>query len=237
MAPLSSAETMLQLESIHEVCCADSVEDPLNCQLNRLTVSSKRRVRFSHTQDRILNPQAEYYTDEDIAIKWWSMGDLSEIRERARSQSALLRQHAKKTDCDLTMAHRKTTLILSGDFQSLIKLTPLSPDQDLANWCSHEDGRRGLERFSSKVYHAFRRKDVVETRKAVIEEQDRQRSQQIYDPESLAQASTKISRRARNFALFFGGADAKQVLKRELPSRRPPSRKRSKMCHADHDKL
>lgn len=238
MAPLSSPEA-IQLESIHEESCFDETlsTDPLHCQLDRLTVSTTRRVRFSREQDKILNPQTEYYTDEDISTKWWAMDDLAEIRERAKSMSALLRHHAKKHDCDLTMAHRKTTLILASDFGSLIKLTRSSPDQDLANWCSHDDGRRGLERFSSKVYHCFRRRDVVESRKAVIDEQARQRSQKIFDPEAIAQASAKISRRSRNFALFFGGADAKQVLKRgqEAPSRRAPPRKRSRICHEDRN--
>ena len=212
-----------------------SVSLDLQCQLNKLTVSSKRRVVFSQEQDRILNPQTEYYTDEDISTKWWSMQDLANIREEAKSMSALLRHHARKHDCDLTMAHRKTTLILASDFHSLIKLSPTSPDQDLANWCSYEDGRRGLERFSSKVYHSFRRKDVTDSRRAIIEEQQRQRLLNISDTEAIAKASAKYSRRARNFALFFGGADAKQVLKRDLqqaPARRAPPRKRSKMCHS-----
>jgi hypothetical protein len=232
MAPLSSPYT-LHNDSGHsyDVLSAERFADPLNCQLHKLTVSSPRRVRFSHQQDRILNPQIEYYTDEDTKIKWWGNDALLQIRQRVKALSALLRHRAKSHDCDLTMAHHKTTLILASDFHSLIKLTPSSPDQDLAKWCSQDDGRRGLERFSSKVYHCFRRRDVTDTRKAVIREQERQRAQKICDPEAIAQISAKGSRRARNFALFFGGADAKQILKREqeAPARRAPPRKRSKI--------
>jgi hypothetical protein len=243
MAPLSAPD-VLQVDSNHgmssDVFNYETFAGPLNAQLDKLAASSRRRVRFAREQEIVMNPEKEYYTDEDIQIKWWSMEGLGEVRQRAKQLSTLLRHHAKSHDCELTMAHRKTTLILASDFHSLVKLSLTSPVQDLSTWCSRDDGSRGLERFSSKVYCSFRRRDVTNTRAAVLEEQSRQRSQQIYDPELIAEKAREVSRRARNFALFFGGADAKQVsdakqvLKRDGPPpvRQIPPRKRSRMCAA-----
>ena len=184
-----------------------------------------------------MNPEQEYFTEEDIHIKWWGPEDLQLIRQNAKLTSARLRHHAKSQDCDLTMAHRKTTLILTADFSSLVKLPPTSPDQDLSSWCSRDDGRRGLERFASKVYASFRRRDVANTRASVLSEQARQRCEQIDDTEAIAQKSREASKRARSFALFFGGADSSQVnsskrtSRQAPPIRRAPPRKRSKMFH------
>ena len=129
------------------------------------------------------------------------------------------------------MAHRKITLILKRDFNSLLKLTMRSPDQDLSAWCAHDDGRRGLERFTSKVYASFRKRDVADTIGAVLEEQKRQTLAQLTDPELIAQASRTVSQRTRSLANFFGAADAKQALaKRETEfTRTVPARKRSKI--------
>jgi hypothetical protein len=207
--------------------------DPLNSQLDKLTCSSSRRVRFNR-EDKVFNPDLEYYTDEDIKIKWCNILDLQEIRQEAKEVSSLIRHHAKTQYCELAMAHRKTTLILASDFRSLVKLTPTTPDQDLSIWCSRDDGRRGLERFASKVYGCFRRRDVSEARIAVLAEQNCQRTQQFCDPELIAAKSRAVSLRARTFALFLAGADEKQVSKRDLEQpRQAPPRKRSKVYHVD----
>jgi hypothetical protein len=232
--------------------------EPLKRQLDVLQtatnpVSRRRKVTFhsssSPTRTTIINPEREYYTDEDIRIKWWAAADLQDIRKRAKAISTMLRQNAKVEDCDLTMAHRKTTLSLARDYQSLVKLSPSTPDQDLAMWCSSDDGRRGLERFASKVYGSFRRHDVSNTRTAVIREQARQKFEGMSNPDAIAQLAQDASRRARTFAHFFGGADASQadderpvavapavrrlavpqpILSRE---RVAPPRKRSKIFH------
>ena len=242
MAPLSSPEA-LTLSSLHErydVFSNERFADPLKLQLSKLVSapSSRRKVRFNREHNTVINPQREYYTDEDVQIKWWSADDLHDMRQQARTLSTLLRRNAKFQDCVLTTAHRKITLMLASDFHSLIKLSPSSPDQDLAMWCSEEDGRRGLERFASKVYSAFRRSDVNNTRRAVISEQSRQRFQQQLNPEAIAQIARDCSRRARSFAQFFGGADASQTTKKRdealvqrEPNRRAPPRKRSKIFH------
>lgn len=209
---------------------------PLKSQLEAISSipvrTSRKRVRFDERLNQQVDPDATFYTDDDIEIRWCTERSLHEGRQRARELSSKLRELSKSHDCDLTMAHRKVTLILKRDFNSLLKLTRTSPDQDLSAWCAEDDGRRGLERFTSKVYASFRKRDVAETVSAVLEEQRRQRLAQINDPELLAQASRTVSQRARSFANFFGAADAKQAqAKRETePSRKAPARKRSKIC-------
>ncbi len=209
---------------------------PMKSQLEAiapiLCTHTKKRVRFNEYLNVTFDPENPYYTDEDIATKWWGEKTLLEVRQRARELSTSLRQSSGSHDCDLTMAHRKITLILKRDFNSLLKLTRTSPDQDLSSWCSHDDGRRGLERFTSKVYASFRKRDVAGTVAAVLEEQQRQSLSHVNDPELIAQASRTVSQRSRSLANFFGAADAKQALsKRETePTRTAPARKRSKIC-------
>lgn len=197
---------------------------PMRYELENV-VKSKKRVRFSAKNSSVINPGAEYYTDEDIQIKWWAPDELMSIKKRAKHMSALLRKDSKVHDCFLTMAHRKTTLMLASDFKGLVKLSPSTPDQDLQQWCSHEDGRRGLERFTSRDYCCFRRRDVTNSRLAVLEEQARQAENSFSDVEAVAKSSRAISRRARTFALFFGEADAIEARSN------PPPRKRSKTEH------
>jgi hypothetical protein len=71
MAPLSAPD-VLQLDSNHgmsaNVFNYESFTGPLNAQLDKLAASSRRRVRFARQQEIVLNPEKEYYTDEDIRI-------------------------------------------------------------------------------------------------------------------------------------------------------------------------
>lgn len=207
--------------------------------------TSEKRVRFSHN-NQVHEPDEKYYTDQDIATKWWTTDELLAIRSLAKCMGSVLRKLSPRTGCSLSMAHRKTTLMLTADFKSLIKLGGNTPDQDLSLWCSQTDGRRGLERFSSRDYHILRKRDIISTRMAVLGEQARQRQQKPsivdFDVEAIATASRELSRRARTFSLFMAAADTKQVttdaLKQSRPqeeaetgpqSRRAPPRKRSRM--------
>jgi hypothetical protein len=113
--------------------------------------SSKKRVRFNF-EKRCLDPVSKYYDDNDIVAKWYTANDLLFIKENAKNQSATIRRSGPSEECRLTMAYRKTSLMLAGDFKELVKLPTSSPDQDLRQWCSWNDGRRGLERFSSREY-------------------------------------------------------------------------------------
>lgn len=209
---------------------------PMKSQLEALSTipckTTQKRVRFNDRLDKTVNPENQFYTEDDIATKWWGERNLLEVRHQAKEFCSKLRQGPLTHDCDLNMAHRKITLILKRDFNALLKLTRTSPDQDLSAWCGQDDGRRGLERFISKVYASFRKRDVAGTVGAVLEEQQRQRLAQFNDPELIAQASRTASQRARSLANFFGAADAKQALsKRDSePTRKTPARKRSKIC-------
>ena len=199
-----------------------------------IPVPSARRVRFSQKQDKVFNPAQEYYTDEDMERKWIGFDTLQDIRQEARELSSSLRKR-QSSPCNVALAHRKTTLIIASDLQSLVKLSHTTPEEDLSRWCSIDDGRRGLERFSSGIYYCFRRRDISCVRSVVLAEQQRQRAEHVHDLDAIAQKSCEVSRRSRNFALFLGGADAKQVQKRGIdsaPCRQVPPRKRSKVYHS-----
>lgn len=212
-----------------------------------LPTELRANVRFE-LETEVINPSPEYYTDEDVANKWYGQDDLHQIKQRAKEDSIELRKATKGQDTCLCVAHRKTSLMLKSDFKSLIKLSPTTPDQDLSEWCSYDDGRRGLERFASRDYAALRRKDICNTRTSVMEEYARQRELCIQDPEAIAIIARDASRRARTFARFFAAADAGASKTADQPARRLPSRcqseirtisrcvpprKRSKQYHRD----
>ena len=188
---------------------------------------SRKRVRFSFER-RCLEPAERFYTPQDIEAKWFTGDELVDIKERAKGQSAAIRRAGPPEACSLTMAYRKTSLMLAGDFQALVKLPTTSPDQDLRHWCAHNDGRRGLERFASREYCCLRRADITKTREVALAEQRRQRECGQFDEELLAKLSREASRRARTFALFVGEADSKQTRPLENARKAPP-RKRSRI--------
>jgi len=201
---------------------------PLKFELEAVkTQEPKRRVRFCR-EKHVINSRKEYYTDEDIRTKWWTMEELNQIKTEAKAMSNVLRKGVKE-QCDLTLAHRKTTLMLASNFKALMSLPSTTPDQDLQRWCHQNDGRRGLERFSSRDYCCFRRRDVLNTRNSVLQEQARQSLDGMYDDEVMAKLARAASRRSRTFSLFFGEADAAEARKiQEATERRAPPRKRSK---------
>jgi len=194
-------------------CDTSSNESFSDSQTTELNTVTPQRVRFQSPHPKVLNPENEYLGKEDCIVRWWSTEDLQKIRHRIKNLCSRIRYHEKRQDYELTTAHRKITLILASDFSSLMKLPLSLPDQDLSVWCSHNDGRRGLERFASKVYSGFRMNDIVETREAVLREQSRQRQKEgvVNDPDRIAELCQRASRRARSFAQFMAGADAQQV--------------------------
>jgi hypothetical protein len=224
--------------------------EPLNCSgclwgndADFSTARRQRRLRFDHCTHTI-NPDPEYYTEQDMSMKWFAALELRAFKVQAKELSNTLRKSNKSQDQrTITSAHRKTTLMLKSDFKALTKLSPSTPDMDITRWCLFSDGRRGLERFASQDYAVMRQSDIRSTREAVRTEHDRQVISQVYDDEAVAKAAREVSRRARTFARFFGAADANVANREELPERRSlarchseavtrpslPSRKRSKM--------
>jgi hypothetical protein len=227
---------MIEVQHDHAFCNERFV-GPLKLELETVRLDPpkrpRRRVRFDRIK-KVIKPEAGYYTDEDVQIKWWGLDELGDIKQRAKETSILLRKSLVGRESSLTMAHRKTSLILASDFKALIRLSPSTPDKDLQAWCSFDDGRRGLERFSSKDYSCLRRQDIINTRESVLGEQQRQKETMRYDPEVIARVARETSRRARTFALFFGEADAREKLAIREPTfeRRAPPRKRSKLAHS-----
>ena len=235
----------------------DSSEDifslwPLKIELDAAAERNTVRtpaIRFDSIDD-IINPTPEYYTEDDICTRWYTMEELQFIKQLAKEDSNSIRQSSAGKDTCLCVAHRKTSLMLKSDFKSLVKLSPTTPDHDLSEWCSYDDGRRGLERFASRDYAALRRRDIHITRTSVIEEFARQRNMFVFDHESVANLAREASRRSRTFARFFAEADAGAARKsheteplRKLPSRcrsevntivrHAPPRKRSKQYHKE----
>lgn len=238
---LSSIAMMAPLASMIKVC--DSFHERFSSSLNLdhdapPQKTLKKRVRFNR-ETRNINSRKEFYNDEDIETKWFTGDELLQIRNEAKAFSALLRRGVSPDACDLTLAYKKTSLILSSDFKPLMELGPAGPDRHLQmGWCSHSDGRRGLERFSSREVCNQRRNDIIATRKAVLEEQSLQRDRGCFDDEAIARIARGISRRARTFAHFLGAADAKQSRIRDKPPQdygEPLGRKRCKTAHDRQD--
>merc|ERR1712032_1076272 len=98
--------------------------------------------------------------------------------------------------------------MLGSEIQKLVQLPLSRPDEDLQQWCAHDDGRRGLEKYASKEYAIGRHRDLCHCRISVLKEQGIQREKKIVDVELLAESSRKLSRVARTFALFMGEADS-----------------------------
>lgn len=225
---------------------------PLKMELEAATFQTfapqnqRRAIVQFEGETQVINPYPEYYTDEDIDIKWFGANELQQIKLKTKANCNELRRTTKGQDTSLCVAHRKTSLMLNSDFKSLVKLSPTTPDQDLSEWCSYDDGRRGLERFASRDYAALRRNDICNTRTSVITEYSRQQALCISDSEAIAQLAREASRRARTFARFFAAADAGAAKKPDRPPRRlpprcssevytvsrcAPARKRSKQYH------
>lgn len=227
---------MIEVQYDHAFCNERFV-GPLKLELETVRLDQlktpKRRVRFDRNK-KVINPETGYYNDEDVRIKWWGFDELSDIKQGAKETSIVLRKTIVESESPLTMAHRKTSLILASDFKALIRLSLSTPDKDLQEWCSFDDGRRGLERFVSKDYSCLRRQDILNTRESVMGEQQRQKETMKYDPEVIARLARETSRRARTFALFFGEADSRERLAIREPifERRAPPRKRSKLAHS-----
>ena len=176
-------------------------------------------VRFA-ANVLIINAEPEFYSDDDVATKWFSNDDLARIKVHAKDLCNELRRSDSPQDTTLTIAHRKTSLMLKSDFKALVKLTPTTPDQDLTKWCSYTDGRRGLERFASRDYSIMRRNDISNTLQAVLNG-----AKLHHDAETIAHSAREASRRARTFARFFAAADAdvsknaEESLQRRAPTR------------------
>ena len=209
---------------------------PMRNELEKDACQTKHRRKVKFGRPVVINEVPEYYDEEDIPTRWWVPEELQIIRQNAKAIAEDLRNKsaANPSSCFIALAHRKTTLMLAADFKSLMKLSRSTPDQDLHQWCSWNDGRRGLERFSSQNYWGFRRRDVSNFRKGVVEEATRQKEHGFYDPEIIGKVAREASRRPRTFALFMGEADALEascIQDEPVPERRAPARKRSKTEH------
>lgn len=197
--------------------------------------TSKKRVHF-HRQKQVHFLDAYESTEECFANKWYSLEELSRMRAEAKMTTIRLRKLASllpEDACGLTMAFRKTTLMLHSDLKSLVKLPPTTPEQDIEKWSSMEDGRRGLERFISQDYANIRKMDLKLSRTAVVNESHRQQANHEANPEALSAISRASTKRSRSFALFMGEADALVAGTSDTrePVRLLPPRKRSKSFH------
>jgi len=178
----------------------ESLSDSQTTEPREIKNRNLHRVRFQSAKPKVLNPETEYFSEEECLVRWWSLEEFQKIRKSVKTICARIRCNAKCQDYELITAHRKITLILVSDFRSLMKMSRSLPNQDLSIWCAYNDGRRGLERFASKVYSFFRTTDIGKTREAVFREQVRQRREGVYDPDTLAELCQRASRRARSFA-------------------------------------
>lgn len=241
---------MVPLDVSDSVLSNQCFTAPLKLELAAVeSTPVKRRVRFQKGKPAVINLTTEYLLDDEMIVRWWLPDEVDRIRESSRRLSSFIRK--KYLSEDVSMAHRKTTLMLASDFKALLKLSRTTPDQDLRIWNRSCDGARGLERYACKDYACFRRKDITNTRTVVLAEQARQRQDRAHDSDAISLVAKEASRRARTFAHMMGEADARveslnklereeskererdEPMEREgdAPLRVAPPRKRSKIAH------
>jgi hypothetical protein len=83
--------------------------------------------------------------------------------------------------------------------------------EGLNKWASHEDSRRGLERWSNKDHGEKRQQEQFQVIMAVLRAQDDMIMEKKVDPEQLRKVSYKATKVARNFARMIGKANSHAV--------------------------
>jgi hypothetical protein len=222
------------------------------------TSTDRRRVRFiddcdgsTHSQSPVTEwhePSRLVRTQEEWHAIWYDSEELLDVKKRVKRACVRVAEASGPEPVLLTLAHRKTTLILSSDFRGLMKLSNTSPVTDLRTWCSSRLDCRGLERFACRDYNLFRQKDIRDVRRSVLTAQERLRRGDVDVPddrllgfesydETVAAASRLASRRSRAFAHFVGEADAleaSRVYSSESIDRGAPPRTISSCCKRAH---
>jgi hypothetical protein len=183
--------------------------------------SRSKCLRFARSSNEVAESHCEL-CEETILALWWSNAELSFMRKSAGDLSMLIRKVSKDGRCAVSTAYHKTKLMLQSDLETLVQLTPTTPERDLLRWCRKEDARRGLERWASKEYACERRQCIIDHVKAVVADQTGERDSGEV-AESLAKVAREHSRLSRTFALYFGEADALAAnIEYEKIIRRPP---------------
>lgn len=178
------------------------------------TVSAQRkRVVFNNKIRIVENPG--FLTSNEIERVWWSGDELQSIKKRAKQMCCRLRKRLEPEVCPVSDAYQKTKMVLNSDTKHPALCLANGLGGDLYQWCTSMDGRRGLERFASREFAALRRKDVIDTRSAVMQEQKQQAQAGERNAEAIANVAKLSSKTARVFAAFMGDADANVSLASE----------------------
>lgn len=174
----------------------------------------RKKVFFNHKIRIVENPG--FLTNNEIERVWWTGEELLSIKKRAKQMCSRLRKKQEVDEvCPISDAYQKTKMVLNSDAKHPALCLAEDLDSELYHWCAATDGRRGLERFASREFAALRRKDVIDTRSAVMQEQARQLQIGEKDEEALAGVAKLTSKTARVFAAFLGEADANASLTSE----------------------
>lgn len=155
---------------------------------------TKKRVRISEeTSSDEIQPAL---SDQERENAFWSPGEFARAREDLKR---ICREHRNE---------RRYSDILTEAYQQASNETSsnLPPPMELP---------RGLEGYASRLHAIRRQGHLRDARHAVLVEQARQTLIQDYQPELLAERSAEASLRARQFAVWLGQADAKEVLREE----------------------
>jgi len=160
---------------------------------------------------------------------WYSDEDIEAIRKYSKEMSLLIRRRSKVEGrccvnelCKKIFAKNNN---IDGDDQECNDdddgTTTISSSssshsclvQDLASWCKHEDGRRGLERFASKEYNLRRRRNINHHRSSILMEQERQKKMRSSllnkEEENTEWKIAKISQELSKGFLMFANCIAK----------------------------
>jgi hypothetical protein len=167
----------------------------------------QRRVRFAASSQYIENPFIlnEESNDEQETL-WWSRDDMQSIMTKALLTANEARKHAivaKALDQAVRRAEETASLVFDQFGLDTLLLDLRTEDRALRLWCQYGHSRRGLEKYTSRLYHQ-QRKCLIKTNCSQVVSL----SIEGADPELIRQVAERTSRPSVILARMMGIADS-----------------------------
>lgn len=183
---------------------------PPKVSWKRRTVCFASPLEIHHAS----NWDDQFQIDDFKLSLWWSREDFVSIMSKAIRTSVEARKHTMLPDAiDKAFTHSKEEAHTLGDQGHVDEYLNLLSDEDrgLRLWCQYGHSRRGLERFTSRLYQETKRSDRAKiVRQVVI------LSKSGAKPDVLRRVSERTSRSSGIFARMLGIADANAAMSQSL---------------------
>jgi hypothetical protein len=184
-----------------------SAPESVNDHRSKASSSSshrRRNVRFGASVTQYYDSTPTKQLQSDL---WWSIEESDFIMSKALGTAAEVKKHfilTEALDQAVKFAGRMACVLddqkdLNGYLESMN-----DEGRGLKLWCQYGHSRRGIEKYTSRIYHDARRRDTRNVVKQVVTLSRRGAS-----PELIRQTSESLSRPYAVLARMFGVADAK----------------------------